>query len=174
MARSAGFALFTWPVAECKKAALTIKSATGIKIFQDEKDYGPWFNQLFGLVKTRDSCQPELAVEPSADTPSPQADSPEGSASVNSNEELYLPRNRSGKKRKNDEALHEILGVVKTMLENDPMKDYIQFAREEAAAARQHEMRMMQSSWLCSSLNYYSNHSSNHSSNNCTTCRPLM
>ena len=30
------------------------------------------------------------------------------------------------------------------MLENDPMKDYIQFAREEAAAARQHEMRMMQ------------------------------
>ena len=29
------------------------------------------------------------------------------------------------------------------MLENDPMKDYIQFAKE-AAAARQHEMRMMQ------------------------------
>ena len=135
---------FKKAVAECKKTALTIKSATGIKRFQDEKNYGPWFNQLFGLVKTRDSCQPELAVEPSADTPSPQADSLEGSASVHSNEELYVPRHRSGKKRKNDEALHEILGVVKTMLENDPMKDYIQFAREEAAAARQHEMRMMQ------------------------------
>ena len=84
---------FKKAVAECKKAALTIKSATGIKRFQDEKNYGPWFNQLFGLVKTWDYCQLELSVEPSADTPSPQADSPEGSASVNSNEELYVPRN---------------------------------------------------------------------------------
>ncbi|XP_065052177.1 uncharacterized protein LOC135681566 isoform X2 [Rhopilema esculentum] len=135
---------FKKAVAECKKAALTIKSATGIKRFQDEKNYGPWFNQLFGLVKTRDSCQPEQAIEPSAGTPSPQDDSPESSASVHSNENMYVPINRSGKKRKNDEVLHEILGVVKNMLEKDPMKDYVQFAREEAAAARQHEMRMMQ------------------------------
>eukprot|EP00112_Aurelia_sp_Birch-Aquarium-sp1_P000882 Seg10852.1 transcript_id=Seg10852.1/GoldUCD/mRNA.D3Y31 product="hypothetical protein" protein_id=Seg10852.1/GoldUCD/D3Y31 len=135
---------FKKAVAECKKAALTIKSATGIKRFQDENNYGPWFNQLFGLVKTRDSCQPEQALEPSADTPSQQADSSEGSASMNSNEEMHVPRNRSGKNRKNDEALHEILAVVKTMLENDPVKDYVQFAREEAAAVRQHEIQMMQ------------------------------
>ena len=31
-------------VGECKKAALTIKTATGIKRFQDEKNYGSWFN----------------------------------------------------------------------------------------------------------------------------------
>ena len=44
-------------VADCKKAALTIKTATGIKRFQEEKGYGSWFQQLFALVKTRNSCQ---------------------------------------------------------------------------------------------------------------------
>eukprot|EP00794_Sanderia_malayensis_P001209 gene1209-585_t len=51
-------------VAECKKAALVMKTASGIKRFQEEINYGPWFNQLFELVKTRDSCQPEQAIEP--------------------------------------------------------------------------------------------------------------
>ena len=53
-------------VAECKKISLTIKTATGIKRVQDEKCYGPWFDQLYSLVKTRDSCQPEQSIEPSA------------------------------------------------------------------------------------------------------------
>ena len=52
-------------VVECKKAAaLIMKTASGIRRFQDERNYGPWFNQLFELVKTRDSCQPEQAIEP--------------------------------------------------------------------------------------------------------------
>ena len=51
--------------AECKKAALTIKTATGIKRFQEEKNFGEWFSQLYSFVKTRDSCTPEMAPEPS-------------------------------------------------------------------------------------------------------------
>ena len=42
-------------ISECKKAALTISAATGVKRFQDDKDYGGWFDRLFELVKTRDS-----------------------------------------------------------------------------------------------------------------------
>lgn len=53
-------------VGECKKVALTIKTATGIKKIQREKGYGAWFDQLFALIKTRDSCKPEKATEPSA------------------------------------------------------------------------------------------------------------
>ena len=30
-------------VSECKQAALTIKSGTGIKRFQEDKSYGDWF-----------------------------------------------------------------------------------------------------------------------------------
>ena len=53
-------------VSECKKAALTIKSGTGIKTFQEEKSYGEWFLKLYEIVKSMgmDSCQPEQAIEP--------------------------------------------------------------------------------------------------------------
>ena len=50
----------------CKKAALTIKTSTGIKRFQDEKELGQWFDQLYPIVKTRDSYNSESAVEPSS------------------------------------------------------------------------------------------------------------
>ena len=53
-------------ISECKKAALTIETATGIDRFQEKKIYGPWFALLFALVKTRDSCQPERAIVPTA------------------------------------------------------------------------------------------------------------
>ena len=53
-------------ISECKKVALTVKTASGIKRFQDENGYGKWFNQLFPLIQTRASCQPEHAIEPSS------------------------------------------------------------------------------------------------------------
>ena len=53
-------------VSDCKKAALTIKTGTGIKRFQEQKGFGEWFQKLFALVRTRDSCKPEEAIEPSA------------------------------------------------------------------------------------------------------------
>ena len=43
-----------------------LEIATGIKKIQREKGYGAWFDQLFPLIKTRDSCKPENAPEPSA------------------------------------------------------------------------------------------------------------
>ena len=50
----------------CKKAALTIKTSTGIKRFQDENELGQWFDQLYPIVKTRDLCNPESGVESSS------------------------------------------------------------------------------------------------------------
>ena len=52
---------FKKALAECKKAALTMKTSSEIKRFQEERRYGAWFHQLFSL---RDSCQPEQAIEP--------------------------------------------------------------------------------------------------------------
>ena len=48
---------------DCKKIALTVKTSTGVKRVQDEKQLGAWLNQLFPLVQTRDSCNPDMAVE---------------------------------------------------------------------------------------------------------------
>ena len=48
---------------------MTIKTATEVKRFQDDKNYGVWFDRLFELVKTRDSCRPDLATEPLMNVP---------------------------------------------------------------------------------------------------------
>jgi len=53
-------------VSECKRAALTMKTGTGIKRFQEDKSYGAWFQKLYEVVKTRDSCQANQAIEPTA------------------------------------------------------------------------------------------------------------
>ena len=50
----------------CKNAAITIRTASGIKRFQEDKNLGKWFNQLYPLVKSRESAQPEQAIEPSS------------------------------------------------------------------------------------------------------------
>lgn len=51
-------------VRDWKNAAMTIKTETEIKRFQDNQGYGKWFLILFAVVKTRESCQPEQAIEP--------------------------------------------------------------------------------------------------------------
>ena len=50
----------------CKAALLTQKTVSGIKRFQNQKEYGQWFDVLVPLMKTEVSCQPEQAIEPNA------------------------------------------------------------------------------------------------------------
>ena len=129
-------------VSDCKKAALTIKTATGIKRFQDQKGYGAWFSQLFALIKTRDSCQPERAIEPSADS----ATSSEGQTSTESEENVPVPSTRSNKRNKkkdnNSEAMSQMVEIMKEMVEKDPMKDFLQLLKDEMKANRELEMRL--------------------------------
>ena len=131
-------------IAECKKAALTIKTATGIKRFIEEKAYGSWFNDLFAIVKTRDACRPELAVEPSCSGVSvPDSDTADASSSSSAGikEKLEIPK-RS--KKKKDDPIVEAIGLIKNVIENDPMKDMLSYLREEAEKAREHELKMLQ------------------------------
>ena len=51
-------------VSWCKRAALTITTATGITRFKNNKGFGRWFDQLYPVVKSRDSCQKEQGIEP--------------------------------------------------------------------------------------------------------------
>ena len=57
---------FKKAVDDCKKVILIVKTATGIKKIEEERGYGKWFPNLISYVKTRESCNPELSVEPSA------------------------------------------------------------------------------------------------------------
>ena len=53
-------------VRACRAAALKTKTTSGIKCFQESKDYGQWFNKLVQYISTMDSYQREQAIEPSA------------------------------------------------------------------------------------------------------------
>ena len=44
----------------CKDAAMKIKTASGITCFQEEKEYGTWFNNLFNVMKSITSSQSNL------------------------------------------------------------------------------------------------------------------
>ena len=132
-------------IGECKKAALPIKSATGIKRFQDNKGYGDWFNPLFNLVKTRDACQPEQAIEPSASgtITSTNTDDSSSASQEGSVKKLFVPVKRN-KKSKKKTALEEATTLLKQAVEKDPIKDISEFMREEAEKSRQHELMILQ------------------------------
>ena len=129
-------------VSECKQAALTLKTATGIKRFQEERGFGKWFNALFGLIKSRDSCKPELALEPS----SLDQQATKVTADDNSKDKLFIPVKKKPKLKpieKLSETAVEAMNVVKDTLKNDPSKDLIAFMREEMDKSREHELKLV-------------------------------
>ena len=143
-------------ISECKKVALTIKTATGVDRFQENKNYGLWFPMLFSLVKTRDSCQPERAVEPSSGSSEEvykQSGARSPAGSVGESEEstdngssddkkLFVPVKNRGKKRKNV-ASSAVEGMEK-LLERETTKELLEFYGEENEKARRHELQLMQ------------------------------
>ena len=134
---------FKKAVAECRKVALTMKTATGIKSFQEENGYGLWFNQLFALVKTRDSCKLEKAIEPMATSFSQELS--EGSLeSPTRSISFFVPKVNSSKKKQKEDQLNKLLGIVRKMEEKNPMSEFLEYAKEEAENSRQHELQLFQ------------------------------
>ena len=135
-------------VGDCKKIALTIKTATGIKKIQREKGYGSWFDQLFAIVKTRDSCKPEKAIEPSANNKDEKQDgdvTDDGSDDATTKKEYVPIRSKKKNKQKEQEmTLSEVVNVVKNMVDQDPMKDLVSLVKEEMKESREHELKLYQ------------------------------
>ena len=138
-------------ISECKKAALTIKTATGVKRFQDDKNYGVWFDRLFELVKTRDSCRPDLATEPLMNVPVTDCNDDvdnedQDLAKDHPSTQLFVPVKTAPKKRKrkgdNTEILTEAVNVLKTAVENDASKEMLAFLKEDIEKSREHELKL--------------------------------
>lgn len=133
-------------VSLCKQAALTQKSATGIKRSQEDQGLGKWFTTLFEVAKTRESCQPDLALEPSASS-SPSDLSVEISDDSVKEKELFVLRKtkrRQLSKKRLDSATTEVLTLVKEAVQNNPTKELISFMEEEMEKSREHELRLFQ------------------------------
>lgn len=140
-------------VAECKKLALTIKTASGVQNFIRERGHGAAFNQLYALVKTRDSCNPEKAVEPSAssivniesnnETEVSDVNCETSDTGGKEEKKQFVPV-RSKKRNNKEDTLSEAIQLMKGVIENDPTRDLIELIREDMEKSRQHELRLMQ------------------------------
>ena len=146
-------------VSDCKQAALTIRTATGTKRFQENRGLGNWFKSLFAVVQTRDSCQPDQAIEPSSLKQSTSSDKSSKSADsdksfqdhLENNDDseggLFIPikkRKKEKPKEKLEAAILEASELVKEVVNNDPTKELINFLREEMDRSREHECKMIQ------------------------------
>eukprot|EP00794_Sanderia_malayensis_P014686 gene14686-16211_t len=153
----------------CKAAFMTMKTSSGVKRFQEDKNLGAWFNQRFPLVKSRESAQPEKAIEPSATqssspgTENTECESGDNLSSVEtlslssgrpakrpklnaSNERpakknLFVPLKENNKKEK-DDAIVEAVKSFNQVIDTDPSKELINFLREDNEKSRQHELEL--------------------------------
>ena len=91
-------------------------------------------------MKTRDSCQPEQAIEPYSTAP---ADSPSTSSPSSEKQEFFVPVPGKRKKTKKENQVNELMTMMRTVVDQHPLKDFIAFAREEAEKSRQHELKLI-------------------------------
>ncbi len=120
-----------------------MKTASGIKRFQEERNYGAWFNELFALVKTRDSCQREQAIEPSGENDDLTNPSTNSASFQDENNDYFVPTKKPCKKPSKDSQFQELMGVMKTLVEKDPLQDFLTFAREQEERDKQHELALI-------------------------------
>lgn len=170
----------------CKSALLTMKTASGIERFQDDKQFGSWFNVLTQIMKSRPSCQPDQGIEPGsystnfsnqtglADddmsctaSPSPSTSS-DGSNSHDCSTpkpgKMYIPiksKRESKKSAINEGVVNEILTQMKTVIdyERNSISQLTSFFKEENERARQHELELFKVMFKQAPANNYENHS---------------
>ena len=169
----------------CKSALLTMKTASGIKRFQDDKQFGSWFNILTQIMKSRLSCQPGQGIEPgtyltnisdqtgladddifSSASSSPSTSSDGGNSSNSSSPKpgrMYVPikSKKEPKKSSNNEFVNEILAQMKAVIdyEQNSIAQLTSFFKEENERARQHELELFKVMFQQGSANNYQNHS---------------
>ena len=110
---------------------------------------------LFPLIKSRESCQPEQAMEPSA---GPSTSDKESGINVLDEDQdesetsklqmkNYLSLRPKKKTKKSDNLLveksTEVLESVKSLLQNQQTSTFLEFMEKENARARAHELEIL-------------------------------
>ena len=122
-----------------------------MKRLTDEKGYGKWFDLLYPIVKSRDSCQPEQAREPSANESSAKeiierersdCSSVEGGTKEPTEKSMFVPVKRKGKKDRSDQIASAV-DLIRSAIENDPTKQLLEGIHEEMKLASEQEKRYL-------------------------------
>ena len=104
------------------------------------------------MVETRDSCQPERALEPSRSSSSPPC-TPGSSLDDNNADnvedeaELFVPKRsvKNGNSNKDKlDTTQEVMKLIPEAVKNDLRKEMISFLRDEMEKSREHELKLFQ------------------------------
>ena len=99
---------------------------------------------MFPLVQTRDSCNPEKAVEPSATTTTTvESNTEDDLHQEEKTEKPFVPIKSTKKKSSNKDTIAEVIGLVKEAISNDPAKEMMSFMREELQKSMEHEAQLV-------------------------------
>lgn len=115
-----------------------------MKRFQDDKGYR--FNQLFEVVKTCDSCRPELALDPSASREdlnhSTENEGNSGASQDCAGKQFVPVKSAPTKKLKKEDPLLEAIHLMRSAIENDPTKELIEFLKSDIEKSKEHEFKL--------------------------------
>lgn len=140
----------------CRNAVMKVKTASGIKRFQEDKELGNWFGKLLPLISSMDNCQPQQSIEPghsqidSSTENDAEIDEKSDSGETSSTPDLsessggsslkkrrsYVPTPTVRKKSmKTENILGEIKETVeslKTLSSENSSKEILEFLKEES------------------------------------------
>ena len=93
------------------------------------------------LIVVFHSCQPEQAIDPFEST-NTSGDFSKDSSLTSDEKEFFIPTKKESKKaNKSGDNFQELLGMIKTVLEKDPVSEFLKFAREQEE--RQHALTVI-------------------------------
>ena len=115
---------------------MTVQTATGIPKFRDDKRLDSWFNQLYPVVKSRESCQPEHGLEPSNEN---EEEIENVRDDVNKTK-MFVPK-KTKNAEKND-ALAQAVRCFNKMAEKDDTKEILDYMRDENDKNRQTQLEL--------------------------------
>ena len=153
-----------------KNALMTVKTASGIKRFQEDKNLGNWFGKLLPVISSMANSQPSQAIEPGMSTEVSTPTENEGEIDESDTEDLEnatsvtsedaAPLKRQGTKRKyvptpsakkvavkSETILQEIKGTVeslKNLSSENSSKEILDFLKEESKRQAEREKSFFQ------------------------------
>ena len=147
-------------VTMCRNAVMKVKTSSGIRRFQEDKELGNWFAKLLPVISSMDNSQTQQAIEPGSSSPEiNKADKESNIDEVNGNEaspdsassssstsstkaktgkrKSFVPTPTNGKKSKGQTEsllceIKETVTTLKTLASDTSSKNILDFLKEES------------------------------------------
>ena len=131
---------------------MKIKTASGITRFQEDKEYGTWFNKLFNVMKSTANCQPEQSIQPDFQNYGSSSDSEENGTNSNSSTnsgkhektnkwKLFVPIHETTKKsvKEKKRKSKQSPGINSKVSLNDPTRELLSLLKDDGERQQQRD-----------------------------------